>query len=171
MVSYFRHLPENLTRTICCTYPASVVVSDCSFDDCHSMYPKGGGALFLNLVASCVGVTDSNVTACSAGWGGGAWICESNVSGLECAEGVECGVVSGCRFSECSSIATDYLGGAGLLYERYPTLDPSIVHLLQIQHTPFRRRSLLAAARRRINVSQILDTALHPHVVQLFVSI
>ena len=98
---------------VCCVYVSSCVVSGCSFVKCKSTR-EYGGALYMSRISSCAGVKDSNISSCTAYCGGGVSISSINVTGTDCEGGVEYGIVSGCRFSNCNttySSGQSYLGG------------------------------------------------------------
>ena len=91
-------------------YRASLsVVSGCSFVKSKAGSGYYGGGMCMYSIASCAGVKDSNFSSCTSGPAGGICISSSNVTGTECEGGVEYGIVSGCRFSDCN--ATSARGG------------------------------------------------------------
>ena len=83
-------------------------MSGCTLDNCTPA-DEGGGCFDMADLSSWCGVKNSNVSVCSASWGGGVCIYYSNVTGGDCEGRVEYGIVSGCRFSDCS--ATSCEGG------------------------------------------------------------
>ena len=92
-------------------YPSSCVVKGCSFVNCNA--DKFGGGPYLAHLSLCTELKDSNISLCTAKRGGGGTeIHDSNVTGTDCEGGVEYGIVSGCRFSDCNATgSSDYGGG------------------------------------------------------------
>ena len=93
-----------------CSRASSCVVTGCSFVECKSTSDDhSSGGIYMSDISRCAAVKDSNFSSCTASSCGGVYIKSSNVTGSDCEGGVEYGIVSGCRFSDCN--ATDYHGG------------------------------------------------------------
>ena len=116
-----------------CLNASWCVVSGCSFDHCRSTYPEGGGGMEIERISSCVGVKDSNISFCSAGWGGGIYIYGSYVT--DCEGGVEYGIVSGCIFSDCNAtVSSSGGGGIDLSYLSLSTIRSCYIYRC---HAPY----------------------------------
>ena len=106
----FTNCSASNTHAVYCLYALSFLVSGCSFVN-HKTTLNSAGGIYIESISNCAGVKDSNFLFCSAGCGGGVFILYVNVTGADCEGGVECGIVSGCRFTHCSSST---FGGGGL---------------------------------------------------------
>ena len=108
----FTDCSANFGGAVFCYKASCCVVSGCSFVNCTatSSSSTGGGGICMYSISTCAGVKDSNISSCTAATeAGGVKIYSSNVTGTDCEGGVEYGIVSGCRFSDCN--ATNYYGG------------------------------------------------------------
>ena len=91
---------------VSCTNASSCIVNRCSFDKCTG---GGGGGIYMKSISSCANVKDSTFSLCSSDYGGGLVLYLCNVT--DCEGGVDYGIVSGSRFSECNATKSSEYGG------------------------------------------------------------